>query len=162
MKFGASDVDTYGRASYQQRKSHFSTPNSGNAAQYFGSPVEDQSISTCGTPTNLNIIVSSSADSGLYIQTKLLVTALEDEDLYQIAMAMPLLMDQMGLPKIIFTLGQSDELFANYLMDGGKPLTTYIVQALSQSGEMANLPEELGQFFIDEIIDSFPKVFNQD
>ena len=58
MKFGASGVDTYGRASYQQRKSHFSTPNSGNAAQYFGSPCEDQSISTCGTPTNLIININ--------------------------------------------------------------------------------------------------------
>ena len=161
MKYGASSLDTYGRASYQHRESHFSTLNSGNAAQYFGSPVEDQSISTCGTPINLNIVVSSSADYGLYIQTNQLVAALNDEDLYQIAMGMPLLMDHMGLPKIIFTLGQSDELFANYLMEGGKPLATYIVQALSQSGEMANLPEEVGQFFIDEIIDSFHKVFNQ-
>ena len=130
MEFDASGVDTYGRASYQQRKSHFSTPNSGNAAQYFGSPGADQSISICGTPTNFIINVSSSTDSGLYIQTNSLVSALEDEDLYHIAMAMPLLMVEMGLPKIIFTLGQSDDLFANYLMDGGRPLTTYIAQKL--------------------------------
>jgi hypothetical protein len=103
MKYGASSLDTYGRASYQHRESHFSTLNSGNAAQYFGSPVEDQTISTCGTPTNLGIIVSSSADYGIYIQTNQLVTALTDEDLYQMAMAMPLLMDHMGLPKIMMS-----------------------------------------------------------
>jgi len=49
-----------------------------------------------------------------------------------------------------FSLGKSEEEFSTYLTNGGPPLTVYVQSIVAYSGEMANMPNEVGQAIITQ------------
>ena len=60
------------------------------------------------------------------LQAQQITVALENEDLYSVALSLLSLMENMGLSATTYSLGKSEEEFSKYLTDGGPSLAIYM------------------------------------